>query len=306
MVMCLYSFTWESHPVQKNLPLSPSSLDVLENMLPVLELEIPAQYQHSLLPEVRTSVSIFVSQKLPSPRKASALKLIDILSCYRAEEPTEDPSCLLERLIPSCDVVRKIKEEFEQAVQGGCRSIIDPHCRAGALPLWTVQYWTEMHKALEAQETWKRALKWVGEVTEPTCVELQKQTQSHFAFLGWNERMNLPGTTTSSLAALLAGDMVSTSVVDTIVSKLQRRAESNGRFIIADLCFQHEIEKAKNIRDFNKPSRGLLQKLEVRLVGSPRSLFFPIHVSEQLHFVAVRVDFEKQAVSYGNYVFLKQ
>jgi hypothetical protein len=80
------------------------------------ERDIPAQFRQLLLPDGHTSVSVFVSRKLPSLRNATTFSHIDILNSYRTEEPSEDPSCLLGSTIPSRDFVKEIEQVFEQLI----------------------------------------------------------------------------------------------------------------------------------------------------------------------------------------------
>jgi hypothetical protein len=118
--------------------------------------EIP---QLQLTPDPTLSIVQFTELKLPDT--TSILIGYAAKICFSEYDVTEDISCLANRNLPSWTFVNDAKLAFGQAMLDGAKSINDPHYKGGFLPLWTVQYWDTMHKMVDDQKTWQKALQWL-------------------------------------------------------------------------------------------------------------------------------------------------
>ena len=111
------------------------------------------------------TLNIIQFAELKLPEITSTLIEYAAKNCFMEHDVTEDISCLANRNLPSHTFVNDAKLAFGhwQTILDGARSINDPHYKGGFLPpsLWTVQYWETMHKIVDDQKTWQKALQWL-------------------------------------------------------------------------------------------------------------------------------------------------
>ena len=118
--------------------------------------EIPWQHRLQPIPDLTLNIIEFTELKLPET--TSTLIEYAAQNYFFEHDVTEDIKCLPNRNLPSRTFVNDAKLAFGQAMLDGARSINDPHYKGGFLPLWTVQYWDTMHKMMDDQKTWQKAI----------------------------------------------------------------------------------------------------------------------------------------------------
>jgi len=122
-------------------------------------LEIPTIHREALLPDPTLSVETFVALSLPAAQET--LISYGAKSCFVKRKPTEHVSCLKTRNLPSREFVEDAEVLLGQALLDGALSIQDPTYKGEGLPVWTIQYWREMHAARQAQDEWRKSIAWL-------------------------------------------------------------------------------------------------------------------------------------------------
>ena len=122
--------------------------------------EMPSDIAKRLLPDRNMPIAQFLSQKLP-PRSVALINH-DAKQCFSTEEPTEDIRALHTRSIPSIEFTKHAAQSFSQALLDGARSFQDPHYKGGASPLWIIDFWTQMHDVIDAQNLWQKSNYWIS------------------------------------------------------------------------------------------------------------------------------------------------
>jgi hypothetical protein len=269
-------------------------------------LDIPALFRKKLLPNPTLSVEAFTLLSLLA--STAPLVYVGARTCFINAEPTYNVLCLLTRKVPSMDFVKDAKAYLGQALLDGAQSILDPQYKGDSLPLWTIQFWGEMHEVLEAQDIWKRSMMWLA--SQPTgtgAQEVLDEARAHLGSLGWCTGTLARGggsqTTTLDFARLLSNRMLNTSLVDIMVECIAAWVKADEalseKFELVTLVFMNDINKATNERSYQERSPGYLHKLEERLRGSKKILLFPVHLRERVHFLGFEINYKKRTISYG-------
>jgi len=151
---------------------------------------------------------------------------------------------------------------------------------------------------------------------QPASPELKpfEDARQRLLTIRWNEQTKIPGAATPSTTFDFAGFLGTHWLTDTHINMMFRnlsdraeKVESLDSFIvIEDLRFMGDINKATSACDHNKPLTTFLRRLEERIMsGSMKSdtLLFPAHLPKHKHWVAIKIDFEAETISYGAHFF---
>ena len=133
-------------------------------------------------------------------------------------------------------------------------------------------------------------------------------TRHKLLTLRWNEPVYLSGagtaTTTTAFIRLLSYSLIDGNLIDMMFAYLSDRAERDPTLdnfaIIETLRFMYDINIAASADDHKKPLTPLLQRLEERIKETESDvLIFPVHFSEQKHWLTFKIDFTNAEISYG-------
>jgi hypothetical protein len=290
----------------KTYPASNVPLELSEYR--AMALEVPAAFRKALLPDPSISVHEFIACALPKAH--ASLISLGAKSHFLRAKPTENVFCLRTRKLPSRDFVEDAEACLGQALLNGAQSIEDPAYKGTGLPVWTIQYWKEMHIVLQAQARWKKGDVWLQKYSTGTSAQPDlDQSRRHLSSLAWQAQTLVPGSnnsTTQDFARLLSNEMLTTTLVDMMVEHIANwvRADEvlSAKFEVVGLVFMNDILKAMSPNAYKKKSPGFLHKLEGKLKTCLKILLFPVHLPARIHFVAFEVDFEKKCISYGKTV----
>jgi hypothetical protein len=269
--------------------------------------EIPEYWITELLIKKEVPVMTFIMTKLPSRR--SALLAVETRNCFRSELPSENPGCLLLRNIPSQHFLQDAKLNFNQRILDGARSFQDPDYKGGPLPLWTINFWTQMNGILDAQKMWQTADKWLMNHTDNSARRtVIDKCRQYLANIGWNTRLGR--TRLTDLAPILGDTMTTGAVVDLLVESLSLEISQNNtatEFGIVGLTFMDMVAKGWKTRGKDLElvlNRGILMMVEDWIkTGKRRILLFPVHLQAEQHYVGFKIDFRKREISYGKSVY---
>lgn len=124
------------------------------------KLSIPKDSYRNIFPDREVTVKDFLALKLPKERYGLVNPLA--LTCFSTIAANDDNiEHLAARALPSRKFVESMRKEFGQALLDGAVSVEDPSYKNSRLPLWSVQYWHEMYKAVDSQSQWRRCLSWL-------------------------------------------------------------------------------------------------------------------------------------------------
>jgi hypothetical protein len=272
-----------------------------------LALEIPTTF----LPDSSLNVDAFV--ELPLPTAQATLISFGVKLCFSKQKPTENVSCLKTRKLPSREFVNEAERHIGQALLDGAQSTTDPAYKGGSLPLWEIQYWREMHAAVEAKAGWKNSIRWLQKYGVGTEAQTEHvQARKNLSSLAWRVETFAPGastnTTTEAFNKLLSNQMLNTTLVDIMAEHIAAwvRADEarSEKFEVVSLVFMNDIHKAKCADDYQQKSPSFLHRLEGRLKGSLKVLLFPVHLPKRTHFDAFEINYKKRTISYGELINL--
>lgn len=276
-----------------------------------LALQIPAAMRAALLPNPELDVLSFLHRTWPRAPKSAGLFGRKAEMCYLTTLPLQDDLVTAGRQLPSRDFAAKARAHLGQALLNGSSSIIDPIEGGGRLPIWVVQYWQEAHNIMPeiaaAREVWENALAWLREHDDGSTT--MKECHGALAQLPWSEIAIAQGfatsTKTTAFARILSDQQLTTTLVDVFVNIIADIVRSDPAldeaFEILDLVFMVEIEKAKTADRWNHESGRYLRKLEERMTASQKTLLFPMHLPERIHFISAVIDFKAQTIAYGTW-----
>ncbi|KAK1223303.1 hypothetical protein PQX77_013841 [Marasmius sp. AFHP31] len=274
-------------------------------------LKIPRQYSETIFPSADIPVTVFITRILPKPSQALVFPKIDR---YVSHEPPNTDGLRLQFLdLPPWTAVEKLRKPgwLEQKVLDGIQSITDPFYPGDRFPLWTVEAWFQFYEVADKQKRWKKCLKWISEHavlpngTQPIVIEAQRWMGE----LGWNEGMTLQGSgtndTTFEFSRLVSDSKISGTLIDLMCHQLRERLEldkkRDNEFLIVPRTFMHDINRAKEKTDHQRPLTKYLGRLEARLKRlEVHYLVFPVFNEHAQHWLAFRVDFSKKIITYGD------
>lgn len=264
--------------------------------------EMPLDIAKRLLPDRDMPIAQFLTHKLP-PRSVS-LVIHDTKRCFSMEEPTEDIQALHTRSIPSREFVKHAAQSYSQALLDGARSFKDPHYKGGSWPIWIIDFWTQMHDVIDAQNLWKKSDYWISARMDQTAKRPElDECRAYFHTLGWDSvvRLRNSGATTVLFAALLAERMINSAVLDLMLMDISYRLRldphMSARFEIATMSFMDEVHRIYDAK--STKTRQHLWELEEMLKTTQKGLLVPVYIQEHSHFLAILVDFEHETIQYG-------
>lgn len=268
-------------------------------------LKIPLTIRERFLPHHDSSVESLLGRPLPS--SLASLITVRAMSCYRKEKSAIDVQCLETRKIPSFEFVQDAEACLGQALLNGSQSIVDPTYKGEPLPLWSVQFWREMHSVLEARKQWAKCAGWLEKHSEQDAPLELDESHRYLKELGWKSGTLVPGagtyTTTLDFVRLLSDRMLTDTLVDMMVEHLAGWIRTDERlsdkFEVVTLSFMLYINKAKSAEDYKKASPNYLRTLEQKLAGKKKVLLFPVHLPERVHFDSFEIDFKQRTICYG-------
>ena len=275
-------------------------------------LEIPDDIAQKFIPDSSLDIKAFLRYKLPDITFSLPIKKAQC--CFSNKTPNENTTFLEHRRIPSHALVSSLKEYFRQAILDGAQSVEDPQFPGSRLPLWCIAYWKEMHLIHDIQQGWRKGMRCIEEHIPLADglgeIETLRKARLYLENLRWRESLHIPGadgatTSTYTFTAFLSNDsLMNTDHINMMFSYLSDRAEkdelTDASVIIETLRFMHAIEKASSATDFNKPSETYLQRLEERIRRENiTALMIPVHMLAEMHWVAIRIDFEEQEIAIG-------
>ncbi|KAH6871091.1 hypothetical protein BKA70DRAFT_1489938 [Coprinopsis sp. MPI-PUGE-AT-0042] len=280
------------------LPMDPEVIDLNAN---ANLLDIPREHAH-LLPNREASVLEFCGLHFPA-RRYGLLKGL----AFRKEPPSSTfrPAHLAERDLPPISTVREAKNGVDEALAQGYQSICDTQYPQENLPVWSLEFWGEMHDAVENQVMWRIARQWLNERGGETAMGLlAAKCLELLGELGWRETLKLKGGgNTSVLAPILSDAKIRGIVVDLMMCEVQRRIEGmpqmSTNWMAVTLDFLDYVGRAWKDRNLGK-EEPYLKKLKKALRGSSKILLVPAHLVQEWHYVAIRIDFGKRTLCYGD------
>lgn len=273
-------------------------------------LEIPTNFAKAAFPDAGISIEKFLKLRLLKP--SFSVVHVQADRCFTRFAANEDPGCLLIWPIPSRAFIDNLKKSYGQAVLNGSKSVEDPRYPGSRLPLWCIQFWTEILLVIDAQMKWRQSLTWIDNCLKAACSDAWSTHQlarTHLLSLRWNEITNIPGagsqTTTLVFARLLSDEWINDTLIDMMFSQLSERVEEysilDSFVIIETLRFMQDINKASSESDHTKPLTSFLKHLENRIrKGKFETLIFPVHLGQENHWLAFKIDFEHGELSYGD------
>jgi len=176
-----------------------------------------------------------------------------------------------------------------------------------------------MHGIVHVQAQWRKGLSWIdsnitARLERSASPELKpfEEARQRLLTIRWNEQTEIPGaatpSTTFDFVGFLGTHWLTDTHIDMMFRNLSDRAEQveslDSFIIIEDLRFMADINKATSARDHNEPLTRFLRRLEERIISrSTKSdtLLFPAHLPKHKHWVAIKIDFDAETISYGEH-----
>lgn len=270
--------------------------------------EFPDDVIDKYIPGPLVTVKNFVNISLP--KISYGLTSIKPQDCFTNVTPNNIENLDM-TVIPSLPWVDKLNDRFDQAVLDGMKSVVNPEHPGVHLPLWIIGFWKKMHKISDIQQGWKESLAWLEdnirkEVSEVVMTKL-KEAERLVYMLRWDEETDIPGgdnrTTTFVLASYLSSNcMMNDTHINMMFAYLADRVQeddnTDAHVIVEGLRFMVAIEKATR----NEKPMKFLRALEKRIrEDEVLAIEFPVFMEAERHWVAVRIDFDMEEISFGVY-----
>ena len=165
-----------------------------------------------------------------------------------------------------------------------------------------------MHKIVDDQKTWQKALQWLKQHEDSSSRrKLLNECWILLSLLQWNTRIYLPGGAgpVTNFAQLLGDKMISGDVVDMMMGHLAERIEvdedTSRTYRITTLSFQDHISKAWDSRKSNRlryEPPNFLRQIITEMKKTPKTLLFPVHMKIK-HYLGFAIDFKERLLCLG-------
>jgi hypothetical protein len=257
------------------------------------QLEIPLPILQNYFPNKNLQVKALLIYNLP--KVTISLVVVKATHCFHTRKPNDDGIQLGQRNIPSEAWVNAMYMQFNQAILDGKQSVEDPQYPGSYLPLWSIGFWRKMQAVVAAQNDWRHATEWLKNEAHSTSPQLRETAHRYAESLRWNEQANISRagtyTSTHSFTAFLSNNvMMATDHMNMMFSYLSDRAECDevtDRFIVIEnLCFMHQIEKAKTPNHWDSPSSSFLKRLKEWILDKKvLAMVFPVFLADMKHWL---------------------
>ncbi|KAG2357521.1 hypothetical protein BDR07DRAFT_1380056 [Suillus spraguei] len=240
----------------KKFPLTTPSTPYALQQLCTAVLTVPTKILEQILPPKDISVKDFIDFPVPNISMLCSEGSIT----FREGLPTSEVLPTTE--LPRMTDVTVLRDKFGQALLDGKCSIFDPRFKDKLLPLWTIEFWWQLHLVHNSQAQWKNAQRWI-----------QRLANANLDVHIFREAAN-------QLCKLPANDTDQTD------------------FVIASTDFSDALLSAKTISYHDKPHIKLLEFENA--AKKYRYLCAPVHLSLESHFIAFEIDFQSRTFQYGD------
>ncbi|KAG2030101.1 hypothetical protein BDR03DRAFT_1017515 [Suillus americanus] len=288
-------------------------------------LTVPTRMLAQLLPPEDISVEDLIDLPIPG----ISAWLYEGAITFENGLPTSEVSPTWE--LPRLADVEMLRDNFGQALLDGKRSLVDPRFKDQLLPLWTIEFWWQLHRVHTNQllplwtiefwwqlhrvhtskKQWKGARCWLQDrITANKNVQMFREAEMQLCKLPTNKLLCGPGAhsgrRTDSLIHFLSNTQwLSEPLIDVMVANLVARLDAKQHdFIIASTNFIDAILCAKEISYHEKPHSQLREFEET--AKKRRYLCAPAHRRLTSHFIAFEIDFHARTFRYGDSLDQKQ
>lgn len=155
-------------------------------------LAIPKEHIH-LLPHNDLPINTLSEKNLPN----QSLELVQLKPdfLFSMAKPNVTVKTILNRPVPSPELLRVLKREVDQAWLDGKQSIKDWRYNEGVdlFPLWVLSFWGQMALVIRKHTEWERGKGFLESLETGTKGEdlktIAKTIQLSFNTLGWNSTL---------------------------------------------------------------------------------------------------------------------
>jgi hypothetical protein len=275
-------------------------------------LSVP-QHVKQDLPKPQLSVIQFIRQDLPP--QSTAIDTKKISQWFSKLAPSHNVASLMTRPIPPPNVLNDLDKAFGQQWFDGAQSICDPRYNNGTeyVPLWILTLWKDLSRMVSMQSTWRKSEAWLNREAQRGGEEAEsmKKATMLLSAIGWDAPIHALGssTTTAEFSKLLRAEWISDELMNMMMEDLSFQARTNPTTLpdikIGTVPLLQAIVRVAQSKNYMKQSAPLLYRYECAVQSSECSqLYLPAHVHGN-HWVAIKVDFKKQEVSFGIALFVK-
>lgn len=261
---------------------------------------IPNGFQTDFIPPDHLLVRSLVDYPLPA--RGDQMTMYQ----FQSAEPDSDPAALLQQPLPPKRLVQLARSGLDQAVLDGAQSFQYPYPSGSFYPLWVISAWVALGQKLDAQTEWAASVQWVsGLLLGPNDPELQVEchrARKNLAKLPSDQVKLGPlflQDSSRKLAQLLSNSMVSTHLVDIMISKLVERLDQSdraGEIVVVGLIFQAELRKSWNGTKW-VPTK-YMEKLQGDLEHC-QLLICILYLEERRHYISLNINFPDVSLAYG-------
>ncbi|EIW74508.1 hypothetical protein CONPUDRAFT_159809 [Coniophora puteana RWD-64-598 SS2] len=273
-------------------------------------LHVPDRFQ-DLKPNRQLPIPSFVNIEVPT--QSNDLLPYDTRTCFSTEEAETDDEilfeCLRTRPIPSTDWREEMEENLSNALRNGARSIKDPRFLGPRLPLWALTYWKDISAIASMHSRWAAALGWLQSLivrgTKTNSIHGADQAFVMLHGITWSQYWHVigGGANVEDLTPLLANNSwLASEHINAAMCRLSWRVnldlELSKSVIIAPVHFSDTIKGVYSGRKRPQALPAYLQCYTRFFHEGTRPVFyFPVNLSDS-HWIAIRVDFEEETISY--------
>lgn len=278
----------------------PEDEPILRPPLPTLPTHFQARLPHR-------NLSITGLLEYPFPTQASdPLIQLSTSSYFSNNEPTEDPNTSLSRPLPPSEstVIENLQQKLPEAIRHGAKSLVDPHYVMSRLPLYTIQYWTQLDFAKRRAAKWRRANAWrLEHGAKVEDDKLQDDVKSVMDTITWEADLRIMGvgSPVDELAELLSDDWLNDDMMNAAMDYIARRArDTAAAVIVAPLWLYFRMRTANEINAYSpeKPGPSILRHYwNLITIGKKTHLYFPVH--DNNHWTVFEVNFAKKTLRHG-------
>ncbi|KAG2737335.1 hypothetical protein P692DRAFT_20823821, partial [Suillus brevipes Sb2] len=283
----------------KKFPSDPLSTPYPLQQLCAAVLTVPKKFSAPLLPPEDISVEDLINFPIPGV----SIRNHEGSITFQEELPTSEVSPTRE--LPAMADVEVLREKFGQALLDGKCSISDPRFKDQLFPLWTIEFWWQLHGIHAKKKKWNGAQRWLQNLVAANRDEqIFHEAAKQLCKLPANKLLRGPAAhssrrTNSLVRFLSSSEWLSEPLIDVMVANLvDRFGAKQKEFIVASTSFTDAIMSAREISYHDKPHSHLLKFEEA--AKTHRYLCIPAHIRLTSHFIAFEIDFHARTVRYGD------
>lgn len=291
-------------PLPRPEPIEVNSGPEDDPSVRVLKAALPERFE-ACLPRKNISILDLLRYGFPKQNPPPLIQP-HASAFFSPSAPTEDLDGSLSRPLLPSSVLVQLQQRLPEALRDGMQSVVDPAFKLSRLPLYAVQLWSEMDRAMNLAAEWKGAEVWrqqysVGEAG----LEWGNKVLSMLKSLPWTTEVQVLQIRSPAriLSRLLSDDWLDDDVMNMAMDYIAHQARENpatASVVVAPLWLYLRIHKASHLGEYGQKTGPVLRRYSALINDEKKTrLYFPVLDAD--HWTIFEVNFAKKTLRHGEY-----